>query len=101
MPAKTQDIEKLLEITPNLYEAALVIGRRARQINEEMYQKKRDRQILEELEGGFDEDFLQVDSDEADMHDSHLEEENPIIHAERNFFEQQLKFEFPNLKRDE
>ncbi|MEL6820892.1 MAG: DNA-directed RNA polymerase subunit omega [Calditrichota bacterium] len=101
MPAKTQDIRKLLEITGNLYEAALVMGRRARQINEEMYQKKRDRQILEELEGGFDEDFLQIDGDEADLHDSHLDEENPIIQAERNFLKKHLKFEFPNKKEEE
>ena len=101
MPAKTQDIKKMLEITGNLYEAALVMGRRARQINEEMYQKKRDRQILEELEGGFDEDFLQIDGDEADMRDAHLDEENPIIQAERNFLNQHLKFEFPNKKDEE
>ena len=54
MPAKTQDIGKILELSENLYEAVMVIARRARQINEEYYQKKRDHQILEELEGGFD-----------------------------------------------
>ena len=58
MPAKTLDLSSILNISENLYEAAIIIAKRSRQINEELYQKKRDRQILEELDGDFDEDFL-------------------------------------------
>jgi len=43
MPAATQDLEKYLSLSENLYEAAIVIAKRARQINEELYQKKRGR----------------------------------------------------------
>ena len=41
MPAKTIDFNKIMELSENLYEAVLVMGKRARQLNEELYQKKR------------------------------------------------------------
>ena len=85
MPAKTQDTRKLLTISKNLYEATILIARRARQINDELYQKKRDRQILEELEGGFDEDFLNTDSEEKELKVNLDEEENPIVYAHSEF----------------
>ena len=96
MPAKTQDFKQLLENSKNVYEAVLMISRRARQINEEMYQKKRDRQILEELEGNFDEDILQSEIDEVDQHDNQAEEDNPVVFALEDFMRSKLDKRYPS-----
>ncbi len=98
MPAKTQDIEKFLSIANNLYEAALVIAKRARQINDELYQKKRDKQILEELEGGIEEEFLHADFETAEEEEV-VEEENPIVTAQREFLDQKLEFFYEPTRR--
>ncbi len=99
MSAKTQDLKGVLETADNLYEAAIVIGRRARQINEEHYQKKRDHQILEELEGGFDDEFMQMDQEEIDSKIAAETEENPIIIAQREFYEGKLDFHYETPRR--
>lgn len=94
MPAQTQDINNLLNISDSLYDVVMVIARRSRQINEEFYQKKRDRQILEELEGGFDEEYLQMDSEENDNSSNNDDYENPINYALVEFKDLQLDYEF-------
>ena len=99
MPARTQDIDKLLELSENLYEAVMVIARRARQINEEYYQKKRDHQILEELEGGFDEEFLPAEDDEIEAKLPAEADENPIMHAQNDFLNQKLDYQYESLRR--
>ena len=99
MPAKTLDFNKILELSENLYEASLILGKRARQINEELYQKKRDRLILEELEGGFEEGFLQSEQLEVSEEESPDNESNPIIHAQEEFFNQQLEFHYEPVRK--
>lgn len=98
MPAKTQDLEKFLQIAENLYEAAMVISKRARQINEDMYQKKRDRQILEELEGGLEEEFLQPEPEETEVEEV-PEDENPVVNAQYEFVDGQLEFHYEPVRR--
>ena len=99
MPAKTLDFNKILELSENLYEASLILGKRARQINEELYQKKRDRLILEELEGGFEEGFLQSEQLEVSEEESPDNESNPIINAQEEFFNQQLEFHYEPVRK--
>ena len=99
MPARTQDINMLLDISDNLYEAVMVMARRARQINEEFYQKKRDHQILEELEGGFEEDFLHTEPDEIEIKEPGENDENPISYAQREFLEGKIDYHYESLKR--
>ena len=99
MPAKTLDFNKIMELSENLYEAALILGKRARQINEELYQKKRDRLILEELEGGFEEGFLQSEQLEVNEEESPDNESNPIINAQEEFFNQQLEFHYEPVRK--
>ncbi len=91
MPAKTQDIRVVLDIADNLYEAVLMMARRARQLNDEMYQKKRDRQILEELEGGFEDDFVAMDPDDRDIKNAAEDEDNPVTHALTEFLDRRLE----------
>ncbi len=99
MSAKTQNINEILDIAENLYEAAMVIAKRARQINEELYQKKRDRQILEELDGGFEEELLHADVEEQDTKTIEEDEENPVIVAQKEFLERQLEFNYEAGRR--
>ncbi|RMF54451.1 MAG: DNA-directed RNA polymerase subunit omega [Calditrichaeota bacterium] len=99
MPAKTQDIKEILNRTDNLYEAAMVIAKRARQINEELYQKKRDRQILEELEGGYEEDLLQMEHEEKEPEEQYLEDENPVVMAIEEFYQDKLSFHYETQRR--
>jgi len=100
MPAKTQDFEKYLERAENLYEAVMVISRRARQINEELYQKKRDKQILEELEGEFVEEFLNPEDEKTEMEEAPVEiEENPVVTAQKEFLSDKLEFNYESVSR--
>ncbi|MCB0259825.1 MAG: DNA-directed RNA polymerase subunit omega [Calditrichaeota bacterium] len=98
MPAKTQDIEGMLDTADNLYEVVMVVAKRARQINEEYYQKKRDHQILEELEGGFDDDFLH-EEEEKEIKNVADNEENPINHAMEEYKAEKLEFHYETLRR--
>lgn len=98
MPAKTLDLSGILNISENLYEAAMIIAKRSRQINEELYQKKRDRQILEELEGDFDEDFLPGEPEESEPQEETEKEENPVVHAHREFVEKEIDFHYEPVR---
>lgn len=99
MPAETQDIEKYLENAENLYEAAMVIAKRTRQVNEEQFQKKRDKQILEELEGEFEEEFLHTEEEKIESEEPEEREENPIITAQKEFLFKRLDFHYEPVKK--
>ncbi len=99
MPAETQDFKKYLERAENLFEAAMVIAKRARQINEEIYQKKRDRQILEELEGEIEEDLLHGEEEKVEAEETYESEENPVVTAQREFLEGKLAFHYETGKK--
>ena len=99
MPAKTIDFAKIMELSENLYEAVVIMGKRARQINEDLYQKKRDRLILEELEGGFEEEFMQSEQLEINEEETPEKESNPIINAQDEFFNQQLEFHYEPIRK--
>lgn len=99
MPADTQDIRQYLERSENLYEAAMAIAKRARQINEELYQKKRDRQILEELEGEFEEEFMNLEEEKAAVEEPIEDEENPINTARDEFLNDKLIIRYETVKR--
>ncbi len=94
MPARTQDLERILSLSENLYEAIMIVAKRARQINEENYQKKRDRQIREEVEGSFDEDLLHAEAEDWDMEMSPEEEENPVVLALEEFLDGKLEYHY-------
>lgn len=99
MPAKTLDFNRILNISENLYEAAMIIAKRSRQINEELYQKKRDRQILEELEGGgFDEDFLPEEPEEVEPPEEVEKEVNPIVTAYTEFINDEIDFHYEPIR---
>jgi DNA-directed RNA polymerase subunit K/omega len=98
MPAETQDTRKFLKKSENLYEAVMVIAKRARQINEEQYQRMRDRQILEELDGEFEEEFLNLEEDKNEIEEPVEPEENPIRTAQREFLDDEINYHYDSTK---
>jgi DNA-directed RNA polymerase subunit K/omega len=98
MPAETQNLQSFLKNSENLYEAVMVIAKRARQINEEQYQRMRDHQILEELDGGFEEEFLNLDEEKNDIEEPVEAEENPIVTAQKEFLTNLIEYHYESAK---
>ncbi len=98
MPAETQDVDKYLESSENLYEVVMVVSKRARQVNEEQYQRMRDRQILEELDGEFEEEFLNLDEEKNEIEEPVEPEENPIRLSQREFLNGKIDYHYESTK---
>ena len=98
MPAETQDTDKFRGSSENLYEAVMIISKRARQINEDQYQRMRDRQILEELDGEFEEEFLNLEEDKNETEEPIETEENPVITAQKEFLNGDISFQYESTK---
>jgi DNA-directed RNA polymerase subunit K/omega len=99
MPAETQNLKKYLDESENLYEAIMVIANRARQINEEQFQRKRDRQILYELDGEIEEELLHADEEKLEAETPAEAEENPIVTAQREFLEKKFSYYYESTRR--
>jgi DNA-directed RNA polymerase subunit K/omega len=99
MPAKTQNIADFLDSSENLYESAMVIAKRSRQINEELFQRMRDRQILEELEGDVEEEFLHQEEEKVERDEVVEDIENPVVTALGEFKHDQLEFHYEPVKK--
>jgi DNA-directed RNA polymerase subunit K/omega len=98
MPAETQDTSKYLKSAENLYEAVMVVAKRARQLNEEQYQRMRDRQILEELDGEFEEEFLNLEEEKNEIEEPVEPEENPVITAQKEFLVGKIDYHYESTK---
>ena len=99
MPAETLDTEKFLTESDNLYEVVMVVAKRARQINEEQFQRMRDRQILEELDGEFEEDFMQAEEENAEVEEPVESEENPVITAQREYSDNKIEIRYESPQK--
>ena len=99
MPAETQNLKKYLDESENLYEAIMVIANRARQLNEEQFQRKRDRQILYELDGEIEEELLHADEENLETETPADTEENPIVTAQREFLEKKFSYFYESTRR--
>lgn len=99
MPAETQDTNLFLQKSENLYEVVMVVAKRARQINEEQFQRMRDRQILEELDGEFEEEFLHTEDEKVEIEEPVESEENPILAAQKEFLEEKIDYNYEATKR--
>lgn len=98
MPAETQDTDKFLETSENLYEVVMIVSKRARQINEDQYQRMRDRQILEELDGEFEEEFLNLEDEKNETDEPVEPEENPVIGAQREYLKGEISHRYESTK---
>ncbi len=88
MAIQTLDLKSLREKKLNIYEACLLISARARHINTERIEKKKDNEMFSDM------DLY----DEADIYDRELMEDikfekeiNPTVVAQQEFFENKIR----------
>jgi DNA-directed RNA polymerase subunit K/omega len=88
MAIETLDLREFQNKHLNIYESCLLIAARARQINADRIQKKKENEILNDM------DLY----DEADIYDRELMEDmkfekeiNPTVIAQGEFFEQKIR----------
>jgi DNA-directed RNA polymerase subunit K/omega len=88
MAIQTVDLRKMHEKKLNIYEACLLIAARARQINADRLEKKKENEILNDM------DLY----DEADIYDRELMEDikfekeiNPTVIAQDEFFDNKIR----------
>ena len=98
MGIQTLDLRKLQGVHNNIYETCLLIAARARQINIERISKRKENEILDDM------DLY----DETDIYDRELmkdikfeKEINPTVVAQQEFFDGKIKLVYPEKKEDE
>ena len=91
MAIQTIDLEELEATSSNVYEACLVIARRAREINGDRIAKRKEKEILEE--SGYDQD-LDVYDREFFEGIEHEREINPTVIAQDELMEGKLNFHY-------
>jgi DNA-directed RNA polymerase subunit K/omega len=96
MAIQTLDLEELERTSSNVYEACLVIARRARDINGDRIAKRKEKEILEE--SGYDQD-LDVYDREFFEGIEHEREINPTVIAQQELMEGKINFRY--LTEDE
>ncbi len=92
MSIQTIDLRKFDSSSMNIYEACLIIAARARQINGERIARKRENEILDDMDM----------YDETDIYDRELmkdikfeKEINPTVIAQQELFEGKIRGVYP------
>jgi len=91
MAIQTLDLEEIERRGSNIYEAVLIIAKRARAINSDRIAKRKEKEILEE--SGYDQD-LDVYDREFFEGIEHEKEINPTVLAQGELMEGKLKFRY-------
>ncbi|MBN2424268.1 MAG: DNA-directed RNA polymerase subunit omega [Calditrichaceae bacterium] len=98
MAIQTVDLRELNKISNNVYEACLLIAARARQINSSRIAKKKENEILDDMDM----------YDETDIYDRELmkdikfeKEINPTVIAQQELFEGKIKPVYETQKDNE
>lgn len=98
MAIQTIDLRVVQNSENNIYETCLLIAARARQINGERIAKKKENEILDDMDM----------YDETDIYDRELmkdikfeKEINPTVVAQGEFFEGKIKPFYPELEEEE
>ncbi len=91
MAIQTVDLEQLESTSHNVYEAVLVIAKRAREINGERIAKRKEKEILEE--SGYEQDMDVYDREFFEGIE-HEKEINPTVIAQEELMEGKLNFHY-------
>ena len=91
MAIQTIDLQEIERTSKNVYEACLVIARRAREINGDRIAKRKEKEILEE--SGYDQD-LDVYDREFFEGIEHEKEINPTVIAQEELMGGKLNFRY-------
>ncbi len=93
MAIKTVDLRKLKKVSPNIYEACLLIAARARQINSKRIEERKEKEMADNIRDYFDENDLY---DHELIKELKFEKEiNPTVIAQEEFFEGKIKAIYP------
>jgi hypothetical protein len=97
MAIQTIDLEEIEKKSANIYEACLIIARRARQINGDRISKRKDKEILDE--SGFDQDLDVYDREffEGIVYEREI---NPTVLAQDELFGDKLKVRYLSEEED-
>jgi len=87
MAIQTLDLREINKVSDNVYEACLIISRRARTINADRISKRKEKEILEE--SGFEQDFDPYDREFYDPRD-YEKEINPTVIAQEELFNKKI-----------
>lgn len=91
MAIQTLDLREINEVSDNVYEACLVISRRARAINADRISIRKEKEILEE--SGFEQDFDPYDREFYDPRD-YEKEINPTVIAQEELFNKKIAIRY-------
>jgi DNA-directed RNA polymerase subunit K/omega len=91
MAIQTLDLEELERTSTNVYEACLVIARRARHINGDRIAKRKEKEILEE--SGYDQE-LDVYDREFFEGIEHEREINPTVVAQQELMDGKINYRY-------
>ena len=87
MAIQTLDLREFDKVSDNVYEACLIISRRARTINTDRISQRKEKEILEE--SGFEQDFDPYDREFYDPRD-YEKEINPTVIAQDELFDNKI-----------
>jgi len=97
MAIQTIDLREIDKVSDNVYEACLIISRRARTINADRISKRKEKEILEE--SGFEQDFDPYDREFYDPRD-YEKEINPTVIAQEELFEKKITTKYITEEED-
>ena len=100
MAIKTLDLGQLESLATSIYEACLIIAKRARNINGDRIAKRKEKEIIEET--GYDQDMDVFDREFFEGIE-YEKEINPTVIAQDELFEKRVKskYESKNIQSEE
>ena len=97
MAASTQNVNDYLDRAETIYESILVIAKRARILNQDSLNKRRDQEIFDDSE--FLDQGMENESEENFVALQDSDDEKPVIIAQREFLNDELDYYYEAPKR--
>jgi DNA-directed RNA polymerase subunit K/omega len=97
MSIRTLDLADFEKRSSSVYEACLIIARRARKINSDRIAKRKEKEIMEE--SGYDQDLDVYDREFLEGID-YEKEINPTVIAQDELFEGKIKYRYITEEED-
>jgi DNA-directed RNA polymerase subunit K/omega len=98
MAIKTLDLKQLESLASSIYEACLIIAKRARTINGDRISKRKEKEIIEET--GYDQDMDVFDREFFEGIE-YEKEINPTVIAQEELFEKKVKSKYESPKEEQ
>lgn len=95
MAAETQDFSKYFEHANTLYEAAMIIAQRAKEINAELIRQRKEQEIIDDTDLLLDEE---ENLNKIELTEDKLKEDKPLVYAQKEFLEGKLEYYYEQRK---